>query len=104
MAAGAFTPGLELKLRADKVSYGYPGHRVGNDLSLTVNDGEVLCLLGPNGCGKTTLFKSLLGLLPVSSGSVLLDDRDLRFSFFRTGSRAHGTQRAYWIVLCPFPF
>ncbi len=78
MAAGALTPGLELKLRADSISYGYPGHRVGNDLSLTVNNGEVLCLLGPNGCGKTTLFKSLLGLLPVSSGSVILNDQDLR--------------------------
>ena len=36
---------------------------VGNDVSFTLDAGEVLCLLGPNGAGKTTLFKTILGLI-----------------------------------------
>ena len=49
-----------------------------HDISLKMNEGEVLCLLGPNGSGKTTLFKTLLGLLPIQDGTVILDDRDLQ--------------------------
>lgn len=52
---------------------GYPGYAVGRDISLGIAPGEVLCLLGPNGCGKTTLFKTMLGLLPAQAGEVLID-------------------------------
>jgi len=62
-----------MKLDARDLAFGYPGHSVGRDVSLTVEPGEVLCLLGPNGCGKTTLFKTLLGLLPPQGGSVEID-------------------------------
>ena len=41
---------------------------VGNDVSFTLEAGEVLCLLGPNGAGKTTLFKTILGLVPPLGG------------------------------------
>jgi iron complex transport system ATP-binding protein len=67
-----------MKLAAQKLAYGYPGRRIGNDVTFELNAGEVLCLLGPNGSGKTTLFKTLLGLLPVQGGEVILDGRDLR--------------------------
>lgn len=43
------------------------------NISLRVDRGEVVNVLGPNGCGKTTLLRALLGLLPVPSGSVALD-------------------------------
>lgn len=66
-----------MKLEARDLAFGYPGHPVGRDVSLTVETGEVLCLLGPNGCGKTTLFKTLLGLLPARGGSIALDGTDL---------------------------
>ena len=66
-----------MKLQVQKLAYGYPGRRIGSDVSLELNAGEVLCLLGPNGSGKTTLFRTLLGLLPLQDGTVMLDDRDL---------------------------
>ncbi len=50
---------------------------MGQGVSLAVAAGEVLALLGPNGGGKTTLLKTLLGLLPPQAGSVMLDGRDL---------------------------
>ncbi|MEC9367147.1 MAG: ABC transporter ATP-binding protein [Pseudomonadota bacterium] len=45
---------------------------MGRNISLDVRPGEVLCLLGPNGGGKTTLFKTMLGLLAAQNGQVLL--------------------------------
>jgi len=67
-----------VKLEAQHLDFGYGARRVGHDVSLSVEAGEVLCLLGPNGSGKTTLFKTLLGLLPAQGGVVRVDEMDLR--------------------------
>lgn len=66
-----------MKLEVTNLSFGYPGHPVGAGVSLHVAAGEVLCLLGPNGCGKTTLFKTILGLIPRGAGAIEYGGQDL---------------------------
>lgn len=66
-----------MKLAANRLSYGYPGHTVGSDVSLALCAGEVLCVLGPNGGGKTTLFRTLLGLLEPLGGEITAGGRAL---------------------------
>jgi len=66
-----------MKLEARELGFGYRHHRVGHDVSLSLEAGEVVCLLGPNGGGKTTLFRTLLGLLPAQGGQVHLGGDDL---------------------------
>jgi iron complex transport system ATP-binding protein len=59
-----------------KGGFGYANKEVFRDLNLKVEDGEILCLLGPNGCGKTTLLRCISGALGLNGGRVLLDGRD----------------------------
>ncbi len=55
----------------------YRKRTVVSDVSLTVESGEVVGLLGPDGAGKTTCFYMILGLVPIDRGSVTLDGDDL---------------------------
>ena len=64
-------------LEAQALVFGYPGRVVGRDVSFSLAAGEVMCVLGPNGGGKTTLFRTLLGLLASQGGNVLLDGKPL---------------------------
>lgn len=48
-----------------------------HNVSLNVNDREVVCLVGRNGAGKTTTIESIMGLLPVKSGTIRFQDQDI---------------------------
>ncbi len=60
-------------LELDAVSAGYGRAQVLRQVSLRVAAGEILCLLGRNGAGKTTAMKAIMGLLPLMGGAVRLD-------------------------------
>ena len=55
----------------------YNRRMVIRDVSLQLNRGEVVALLGPNGCGKTTCFYTIAGLVTPESGQVIIDGRDV---------------------------
>lgn len=59
------------------LTVGYGGKTVLRDVSLDFPAGQVTVLLGPNGCGKSTLMKTALGLLPRQGGEILYDGVDL---------------------------
>lgn len=61
-----------------RAAIGYEGRAVLRDVSLTVTAGEVVAVLGANGSGKSTLIRSVLGLVPLSSGSVKLFEQPAR--------------------------
>ena len=64
-------------LQAESVCFDYDGGFALNDVSVTVPAGSLVGLLGPNGCGKTTLLKLLSGVLRPRTGRVRLGDRAL---------------------------
>ena len=65
-------------VRIDGVSKAYVRHQpVLDDVSLSVQDGEVFFLLGPRGCGKTTLLRMIAGFVEPDLGRVLFDDQDI---------------------------
>jgi iron complex transport system ATP-binding protein len=66
-----------MMLSGHDLTIGYGDRVVGRNLDVALSTGEVLALLGPNGGGKTTLLKTLLGLLAPQSGEVRLDTRSL---------------------------
>lgn len=68
----------ELLLEARDLIAGYlPGVDILNGASLELHRGELVGIIGPNGAGKSTLIKTLFGLVPVRSGSVVLDGDDI---------------------------
>ena len=57
----------------------YPGQRMAavDNVSFTLKRGEMLALLGPSGCGKTTILRMIAGLIEPSSGSIIVDGREI---------------------------
>jgi branched-chain amino acid transport system ATP-binding protein len=64
-------------LRVEKASVAYGRVMALRDISLVVNDGEIVTLIGANGAGKTTLLNAITGVVHVKSGSIWLDDHQL---------------------------
>jgi len=65
-------------LSARKLNFSFANKQVIDDVSFDLESSQILALLGPNGSGKTTLLRIINGTLPLSSGSLLLDGRDIR--------------------------
>ena len=76
------------KLETREISKSYAGRKVVDDVSVFVEQGEVVGLLGPNGAGKTTSFYMIVGLIPPDSGCVYLDEEDItRLAMYQRARR-----------------
>ena len=64
-------------LQASHLAKSYKDRQVVRDISLSINQGEIVGLLGPNGAGKTTCFYMIVGLVAADSGEVRISDTDL---------------------------
>ena len=65
-------------LRIENLCAGYENLKYLHQISAEIQPGMLTAIIGPNGCGKSTLMKCLAGLLKPSAGSIRLDDRDFR--------------------------
>ena len=66
-----------LKLRAEKLVKSYSGTKVVKEVSLEVNQGEIVGLLGPNGAGKTTTFYMIVGIIKPNAGKIFLEGQNI---------------------------
>lgn len=64
-------------LKVDKLNIFYGNIHAIKDLSIEVNEGETVCLIGANGAGKTTTLQSISGLIPIRSGEVLFNTKNI---------------------------
>ncbi|MDN5361644.1 MAG: branched-chain amino acid transport system ATP-binding protein [Moorella sp. (in: firmicutes)] len=64
-------------LQINELVTGYGDMKVLHGISLQINDGETVALVGSNGAGKTTLLRAISGLIPIWSGSIILDNKNL---------------------------
>jgi iron complex transport system ATP-binding protein len=90
-----------MKLAVHDLCAGYHKRRVLHNVDMSIDSGEIVCLLGPNGSGKTTLFKAILGLLP-SQGSLCIDAQPLTLLSRQQRARLLGYVPQMHIP--PFPF
>ena len=65
-------------LRINNLQVNYGESAILRDISLEVPSGQVVCLMGRNGVGKTTLMKSIMGLLRPTQGEMYFDDDDMK--------------------------
>ena len=76
-SSGSISNPADSKLETSEVSKTYRGRRVVDDVTVHVQQGEVVGLLGPNGAGKTTTFYMIVGLISPDSGRILVDEEDI---------------------------
>lgn len=66
-----------MKIEFENVSCGYKECPIISNLSFSFETGDAICILGANGIGKTTIFKTLIGMLDPLSGSIYIDKREI---------------------------
>jgi len=63
-------------MQVSDASFSYDGHHnIFENINFSVEKGDVFCILGPNGTGKTTLIKCINGLMKLSSGKILFNEK-----------------------------
>ena len=67
-------------LELNHIQKAFDGVPVLKDISLQVEDGEIVSILGPSGCGKTTLLNLILGIVEADGGQILYNGEDLTLS------------------------
>src|SRR6202041_2486506 len=75
-----------MQVNVSSLASGYCQVRIVNDISLTVKPAEIIAVIGRNGVGKTTLIKTIMGILPAMAGTIVFGDTD--------GTRLSSTARA----------
>ena len=65
-----------MNLEIEHLCCGYEKKQILSDVSITVNAGDIVCILGPNGVGKTTFFKTLLGHITKKGGHITIDKKE----------------------------
>lgn len=90
------------KLEIKGATLGYNKQIILNDISLEIKTGQIICIIGRNGVGKTTLFKTILGIHPLIRGKVLIDGEDIK----KWSKTKYAQKVAYvpQIHSVPFPF
>jgi len=68
---------VKLTIHTNNLVKQYKSRKVVNDVSISVQQGEIVGLLGPNGAGKTTTFYMVVGLIAPDQGSVYLNEEDI---------------------------
>ncbi len=67
-----------MKIKFNNLTVGYSSKIILQDLNIEILEGESVCLLGPNGIGKTTIFRTMLGLIAPLKGSININDISLK--------------------------
>lgn len=82
---------IEDKLfEVNNISFDYYGEEIFSNISFSIDKGDVLCILGPNGTGKTTLIKCLNGLHDINSGEILINGQNIKKLSFKQISKHIG--------------
>lgn len=75
--SGSLKRGAERMLELKNVKKSYDGTPVLTDISLSIEDGEIVSILGPSGCGKTTLLNLILGIVDADDGAIIFNGEDI---------------------------